>query len=617
MKSQYLRAASLVAIATLSALPVRSGSAQDLEAGVEAIRLKDFAAAHRLLSELASGGDPDAQYLLAGLERRGLGTERNRERAAENYAALAERGHELSRQILARPPLSQWPALSDPTDPESALFWCAQTGRAAPAEALLDAGVSPDTRSPTGRTPLMEAAEGGHVELIQLLLSAGADPNLVDDSGHSALLLAVRRDRRDAADALMEVADVDQQDTHGNSALIVAVRKNHHAIAGALLAAGANVNRTNVDGQTALGIAKIRDDHRAVALLERHGGIAEGFVSTGRATQGALQLVGATPGDRPVWFIAADRGNAAAASELLAGGAKVDRPDADGMTALMIAAERNHQTLAVLLLRNGASSKTARPQDGWTALHFAAAEGHVELLRTLLNETLPPFPASTNGVDTLMLGIEREDRELISLILDAGVSPTGADAQGQSALMRAARRPMSTVVVDLIERGAEVDARDRLGRSALWYAADAGRTDNVGLLVRAGADAASVDRDGNGPLHRAAHHGYVRVITPLLRAGNATELENKSGATPLMIAAMRGHLQIVRDLVTSGHDLDHQNRVGNTAILIAAQRGDAEIVAQLLELGADPGIVNRGRLNVADIADRFGHRSVASVLEAW
>ncbi len=81
-----------------------------------------------------------------------------------------------------------------------------------------------------------------------------------------------------------------------------------------------------------------------------------------------------------------------------------------------------------------------------------------------------------------------------------------------------------------------------------------------------------------------------------------------------MIAAMRKHMRIVRDLVTSGHDLDHQNHVGNTAILIAAQRGDADVVSALLKLGANPRIDNDGRLNVADVADRFGHRSVAGVL---
>ena len=616
MDRRKLRTAIILSIAATVSLSGVSTNAQDLEAAREAIRLRDFSSAFEILSKLEQ--DLEASYLAAGLQRRGLGTSRDVSGAAETYTALAARGHDPSVALQQRDPTAQWPALIDPQDRVSALFWCAQTGRAEPAKTLLEGGVDANSRSSGQRTPLMEAAESGHTEMITLLLEHGANADLTDDSGNSALLLAARLDQRPAVSTLLASgADADLQDEHGNSALIVAVRKNNDALARLLLEAGSNVNRANGQGQTALGIAKIRGHHRIGALLERHGGVAEGFVSTQRSGQGALQLAGTTAGERPIWFVAADRGNAAAISQLLRGGAKVDRTDETGTTALMIAVERDHEALVDLLLANGANPKTARPGDGWTALHFAATSGRAHLLTRMLERTLPPFPATAAGVDPLMLAIDSEHRETIALLLNQDDPVSAADNVGRTALMRAASRPMSTVVADLIASGADVSARDQAGRSALWYAADNGLHENVGLLVRTGASVTAVDRDGNGPLHRAAHHGHERVVKPLLRAGDATQLENESGSTPLMIAAMRRHMRIVRDLVTSGHDLDHQNRVGNTAILIAAQRGDAEVVDALLKLGADPGIVNHGRLNVADVADRFGHRSVAGVLEQF
>ncbi|SDS72935.1 ankyrin repeat domain-containing protein [Bradyrhizobium canariense] len=56
---------------------------------------------------------------------------------------------------------------------------------------LLDSGARTDDRDARGRTPLMIAAEGGHAEIANLLLSHGADPSLKDKAGKRAADLTV------------------------------------------------------------------------------------------------------------------------------------------------------------------------------------------------------------------------------------------------------------------------------------------------------------------------------------------------------------------------------------------------------------------------------------------
>lgn len=61
------------------------------------------------------------------------------------------------------------------------------------AEALLDAGANPNLRDPTcGLTVTHDAAREGFVDTVRVLISHGADVNLVDKQGNMPLHLAAR-----------------------------------------------------------------------------------------------------------------------------------------------------------------------------------------------------------------------------------------------------------------------------------------------------------------------------------------------------------------------------------------------------------------------------------------
>ncbi|WP_433533989.1 ankyrin repeat domain-containing protein [Micromonospora sp. CA-249363] len=72
---------------------------------------------------------------------------------------------------------------------------------------LLAAGATPDTESGHGEegTPLCAAAAWGHTDVVQELLAHGADPNLREDrgAGYSPLDWALRGGHSQTADLLM------------------------------------------------------------------------------------------------------------------------------------------------------------------------------------------------------------------------------------------------------------------------------------------------------------------------------------------------------------------------------------------------------------------------------
>ena len=82
------------------------------------------------------------------------------------------------------------------------LHYAASTGQVAVIEFLLENSAYIDAESPNGSTPLMMAAMYGSPESVKVLIQAGADLNIKNQLGLSALDLAVRGNRQNAKELI-------------------------------------------------------------------------------------------------------------------------------------------------------------------------------------------------------------------------------------------------------------------------------------------------------------------------------------------------------------------------------------------------------------------------------
>lgn len=94
---------------------------------------------------------------------------------------------------------------------------------------------------------------------------------------------------------------------------------------------------------------------------------------------------------------AALNGHLEAARRLLAAGAWVDAADEGGYTALMLAASNNQPALVRLLKEHGADLNHTEPGLGWTALIWAAKQGHREAVEALLRLGADPQRRDREG----------------------------------------------------------------------------------------------------------------------------------------------------------------------------------------------------------------------------
>jgi ankyrin repeat protein len=221
------------------------------------------------------------------------------------------------------------------------LIGAAQRGHTQVVTFLLDNGADPNETSPDGETPLTQAAGMGNRDVIRILLDKGADPKY-NHNGFNALAASFWHPNVEVVRMLLAAgADATIRSDNGTTLLHRLAHSQNIPveIARLLVEAGADVTAMNTDGNTALMIACERGST----------GLVKYFASKGCDLTPASSAFQTT-----ALHTAAARGYGDIAAFLIESGAPVNAKDNEGRTPLYYADRHGNVEIAKALRAKGA-----------------------------------------------------------------------------------------------------------------------------------------------------------------------------------------------------------------------------------------------------------------------
>jgi len=538
----------------------------------------------------------------------------------------------------------------------TALHWAAMNDSEEIVEVLLYAGatVRPLTRV-GGYTPLHLAARSGHADIVKALLAAGADPDEFTTTGVTAMHFAAQANAGGAVRALVERGgDLNVPDKfQGRTPLIFASSRNATDAVAALIASGADVSAVT-DLKDYTQRAEADNDDRARRARVRAAESGEEVVdSRGRGgPPGAQAQSGQSPPDSTA---TPDPDEPDPDDPYPDEPVPADTPDPDEPDANADDEKPTEPPIRAL-----SSNEQIGVQGGFTALHYAAREGHIATAQLLLGSGADVDQLSGGDQSSpLLVAVINGNYDLATIFLEHGADPNLVSDDGagplfatlniewslrtwypQPQMFRSQKTSYLDLMKALLEAGADTNQRTS---THIWYAAY-----NAGRM--------GVDFTGATPFWRAAYATDVTAMRLLVEYGadpniwttklprrrrsfslnpNPTtnadeEEEDPSGLPPIPIGGLGIHpihaasgvgfgtsrvaqqhravpdgwLPAMKYLVEElGIDPNLRDMDGFSPVHHSAARGDSETILYLVDQGADVTLVSRRGQTTADMAN--------------
>ena len=289
-----------------------------------------------------------------------------------------------------------------------------------------------------------EAAKFGNIEVVKQRLASGVDVNAVEDEwSMTPLFFAANKGHDQVAEFLISAgADVNAKDRFDRTPLYRAAYWGHKEIAEILIAKGADVNTQPRDGTgTPLDWANQYGRHETANIIRENGGkTKKELKAEGKLVEPSEPVAEtAKPEPPPVKapdnsiHDAVEKGNIEAVKQHIAAGTDVNaKGGLIGGTPLYGAVAFGNKEIVELLIANGAGVN-AKDRNGITPLDMATGFQH---RRAAIIDLLRKHGGKHSSI---LIAAEAGNVEAVKQHLDAGADVNAKDGAGRTPLDKAKR----------------------------------------------------------------------------------------------------------------------------------------------------------------------------------
>nr|XP_056710881.1 transient receptor potential cation channel subfamily A member 1 [Euleptes europaea] len=513
-----------------------------------------------------------------------------------------------------------------------------------PAEAL-------NVTDNSGNTPLHWATKKKQVESVKLLLSRGANPNILNSSLMAPLHLAVQYLHNEIVQILAEhsTTDVNLEGEGGNTPVLVACYKDNAEALKILIENGGKICKANSMGCMPVHAAAFSGAKPCMEILLKKG------EELGYSAENHINFI--NHGRCSPLHLAVQSGDLEMIKMCLEYGAQVDLKQNDKCTALHFAATQGATEILKLMMSSYKGEESiidALDGNKETLLHRTALFDHYELAEYLISMGAKIDCVDVEGRTPLLLATSCASWKIVNLLLSKGANVELKDHLGRNFLHLTVLHPgglqhLNENFLQMKHIKDLVTDEDNEGCTPLHYACKQGVPLSVNNLLGLNVSIYSKSRDKKSPLHFAASYGRINTCQRLLRDMGDTRLLNegdKKGMTPLHLAAQNGHEKVVQFLLKRGalflcdfkgwtalhhaafggytrtmqiildtnvKSTDKEDEDGNTALHLAASEGHAKAVRMLLDAGAKI-VLNKADASFLHEAIHSGRKDVVNAV---
>lgn len=461
-----------------------------------------------------------------------------------------------------------------------------------------------------GRTALIYAIERGKLNIVSYFIEQGVDTTMPQGNPKLVPLhYAIEKRKMDIAIAMLpHIKDLNSKDLDGNTALYLATVRNEQKFIKQLLDQKVNINETNHNGYTALMGAVFKKNRKVFQLLLEYN--ADTQIKDDRG--------------RTIVHYIVDENESLLLKDLASKKVDYDAIDKDGFASIHLAIQKNRFDCFKNLLENNANIHLA-DKDGKYPLLETYTKNKDKFFQLILQFATDISPIDSGGNNILHLSVQKKDFLTTETVIKKNINKDATNNLGKTALIIAAESNHSGLIKLLIEKGANPKIKDQSNRTAFHYLMKHGNKEMTNLFISKSIDVNELDSTNYSPIKIAFENRKYDIVQTLIENNATVDIilsDGKSllqhcieknlkeigklviqktknlnepltnGEFPILATIELGRIELLVNMLDQKVDISKKDKDGNTSIVIATEKNYTKIVEYLLEKGANPSTIS-------------------------